>query len=330
MKPELQDILQHHGVKGMHWGKVKSHVDSVKREHSLRKTVKNADNMSTKDIQKVGARAQLENDMKRLSKEKHVGSKKDKADYLKRADMPDQELLRKVQRLRAKSNLKRIASDATKTQREMGKRVMQVAGTIGLHYALTGKVDKKVVAGAVIGAAVAAGGEKARMLKNLHDQSKNIKKNNTKHGIEDEETLQHHGVKGMHWGVRKKLGKMIKDRRAKHNKQMLDAHDKLMKKHKTYKKLYNHNSKRYKTHLGAVQKTHHQLREIHRQRVHLAATAAVLAAPHLAPHIGKAAHAVGKAAQNPDNIRKAKNVAQALKRSPIRYVNGKAMKNVIN
>jgi len=134
----------------------------------------------------------------------------------------------------------------------------------------------------------------------------------------------------MHWGVRKKLGKMVKEHRAKQNKKMLESHDKLVKKNKTYKKLYAHNSKRYKTHLGAVQKSHMQLRQIHKQRVHLAASAAILAAPHLAPHIAKGVNAAQKAAQNPDNIRKAKNVVEAIKRSPIRYVDGKKMKNVIN
>lgn len=331
MKPELQDILQHHGVKGMKWGKVKAHVDSIKREHSLAKTARNADNMSTKDIQKIGARAQLENDMKRLSKK--VGNQKEKADYLKRGDMADHEILRKVQRLRAKDNLNRVASDATKTQREVAKKVMQVAGTIGLHYALTGKVDKKVVTGAIIGAAVQAGGEKARMMKDLHDQSKKIKnqQNNTKHGIEDEETLQHHGVKGMHWGQHKKVKQMIKNHQAKQNKRVLEAHDKLMEKnHKTYKKLYEHHSKRYKTHLGAAKKSMRDLKQIQRSKAQAVAGAALLAAPHLAPHIGKAARAVGKAAQDPANIRRAKNVVQAIKNSPIRYVDGKAMKNVIN
>jgi hypothetical protein len=312
MKPELQDILQHHGVKGMHWGKVKAHVDSVKREHTLKKTAKNADSMSTKDIQKVASRAQLENDMKRLSKERHVGSKKDKQDYIKRAEMSDQELSRKVQRLRAKSNLKRVASDATKSQRDIGKKVIHFAGPLALQYALTGSIGKKDVIGAAVNAAVTIGGEKARLAKNLFDQGKQAKK--VKHGIEDEETLQHHGVKGMHWGVHKKVKQMVKNHRAKQNKRVLEAHDKLHKRNKTYKKLYEQNSKRYKTHLTAARKAQVQLKAIQRSKVQMA----------------EAAKVVGKAASNPDNIRKAKNVAQALKRSPIRYVNGAAMKNVIN
>jgi hypothetical protein len=353
MKPELEDILQHHGVKGMKWGKhkanvsegvqkigektkevavkstskVKPHIDSIKREHGLKKVLKNANNMSTKDIQKVSARAQIENDLKRLSKERHVGSKKDRQDYLKRADMSDQEVFRKVQRLRAKSSLKRNANDATKRQKDIAKKVLHIAAPLVLQYALTKSIGKKDVVSAATNAAVNLGGEKAKLVKNLVDQAKYIKK--FKHGIDDEDTIQHHGVKGMHWGVRKKVQKMVKAHRVKQNKKVLDRHEKHKDK-KTYKKLYEGNSKRYATHLAAARKTQQQVAEINRQRVKLAATAALLVAPHVAPHIAKATNAASKVASNPDNIRKAKNVAQALKRSPIRYVDGKKMKNVIN
>jgi hypothetical protein len=358
MKPELDEILQHHGVKGMHWGKrtaaasvakndkatgaIKAHIDSIKREHALAKTAKNADKMSTKEMQKVGARAQLENDMKRLSKK--VGNRKDAQDYLKRGNMADQELMRKVQRLRAKDNLNRVASDATKSQREAAKKILQVAAPIALHYALTGSVNKKVITGAIINAAVQAGGEKARVAKTLYDQGKNVKNQNTKHSVEledillhllgDEDTLEHHGVKGMKWGHHKKavakIKSIAKEHRAKQNKRALEAHDKLVEKnHKAYKKLYEHNSKRYKTHLGAAKKSLRQLRDIQRSKVQTAVGVGLMAAPHVAPHVAKAAKAVAKAATKPENIRRAKNVVQAVKNSPIRYVDGKAMKNVV-
>jgi hypothetical protein len=340
MKPELQDILQQSGVKGMHWGQrkagsesgggtnpIKARVDSLKREHSLKRTAKKSDNMTTQDIQKLASRAQLENDMKRLSKERHVGSRKDKKDYLKRAEMDDQELSRKVQRLRAKSNLKRVASDATKSQREVAKKVIHIAAPLALQYALTGSVGKKDVVGAAVNAAVNLGGEKARLAKNLFDQGKQAKK--VKHSIEDEETLQHHGVKGMHWGVRKKVQRMVKAHRAKQNKKVLDYHEKNKNK-KLYKKVYEMHSKRYKTHLAAARKTKDHVQSIHKQRALAATALAVHVAAANSHHIAKGAKAVGKAARNPENIRKAKNVVQAIKRSPIRYVNGAAMKNVVN
>lgn len=332
MNKELDDILQHHGVKGMKWGKrtadaVKTRVDSVKREHSWNKTLKNASNMSTKDIQKTSQRAQLENDMKRLSKERGVGSSKDKKDYLKRGEMSDQELHRKVQRLRVKSNLNRTAKDATKSQREVAKKVIQIAAPLALGYAMTGSINKRDVVNAAINTAVNAGGEKARFVKSLADQAVRTKK--VKHSDEFEDTLQHHGVKGMHWGVRKKVQKAVKAHRAKQNKRVLDYHEKHKGK-KLYGKLYAQNSKRYKSHLAAARKSREQVFAVRAQQAKVAAIVGVAVASQNKHHIAKASKVLGKVAQNPDNIRKAKNVVQALKRSPIRYVDGKKMKNVIN
>jgi hypothetical protein len=344
MKPELQDILQHHGVKGMHWGKrkaggsgsevakaktpskIKSHIDSIKREHDWKKTLKNTDKMSTKEIGQRTSRAQLENDMKRLSKIKKVGSKKDRQDYLKRADMSDQELFRKVQRLRAKSSLKRVASDATKSQKEIAKKLMHIAAPLALQYALTKSVGKKDVINAATNAAVNLGGAKARLVKNLVDQARKVKHSEV---LDDEETIQHHGVKGMHWGVRGKVQKAVKAHRAKQNQRVLDYHEKNKGK-KAYKKLYSHNSKRYKSHLAAARKTREQVAAIHRQRAVIATKLAVGLVAANRHGIAKGVNSAKNAVKNPDNIRKAKNVAQALKRSPIRYVDGSKMKNVIN
>jgi hypothetical protein len=332
MKPELEEILQHHGVKGMHWGKhkakaggvkdaIKTRVDSIKRENSWGKVLNNASNMTTKELQKHATRAQAENDLKRLSKKAGVGSAKDKKDYLNRGKMTDQELARKVQRLRAKENLNRNANDATKAQKELAKKVIQVAAPLVISYALTGTVSKKDIINTVMN----PGGAKAKAIQSLV----NAASKKVKHGIEDEETLQHHGVKGMHWGAHKRIQKIVKAHRAKQNQKVLDYHEKNKAK-KTYKRLYDMNSKRFKTHLAAAKKTQQQIRAIQVQRAKMVVGAAGLAAPHLAPHIVKAANAVNKAAHNPDNIRKAKNVVQALKKSPIRYVDGSKMKNVVN
>lgn len=331
MKPELEEILQHHGVKGMKWGKhkggtvkeaIKTRVDSIKRENSWGKVLNNASGMTTKELQKHASRAQLENDMKRMSKKAGVGSAKDKKDYLNRGKMTDQELQRKVQRLRAKESLNRNANDATKAQKELAKKVIAIAAPLALSYALTGTVTKKDVINTVLN----PGGAKSKAVQTLVNMAVNKK---FKHGIDDEETLQHHGVKGMHWGTRKRIQQVVKAHRARQNEAVLKYHEKNKNK-KLYSRLYNMNSKRYKTHLAAAKKTVSQIREVRKQQIGLGISAAGLAAPHLAPHIAKAANAVNKAAHNPDNIRKAKNVVQALKNSPIRYVDGKKMKNVIN
>lgn len=360
MSQELQDVLQHYGVKGMKWGKVKSgakakadgvkktvkkktdavkktakkktdavkktaktHVDSIKRENSWKKQLNNASNMSTKQLQKVANRAQLENDLKRLSKKSGVGGSKDKKDYLKRGKMDDQELFRKVQRLRAKDSLLRNANDATKAQRELATKIVKVAAPLVISYALTGRVSSKDVMNAVMN----PGGAKAKVTKELMEK---ISKSQTKHSDDLEDILLHYGVKGMKWGVvRSKIQKTVKARRAKQNKKVLERHEKL-KNNKTYKKLHAQNSKRYKTELGAARQSQRQLAEIRRNKTALALAVATKATILSAPLILKGMDSVADAARNPDNIRRAKNVVQAMKRSPIRYVDGKKMKNVIN
>lgn len=160
---ELDELLQHHGVKGQKWGvirkgqngiksaskkvansktvtRVKEEVGSLKRERSWGKKLADVDNMSTKQISKVAQRIQMENDLKRLSKNKTVGSVKDKADYRSRGKMSDEELGRKVGRLRAKENLHRTVNEATKSQIDFGKRVVGSAGPLAVKYVLGQKI----------------------------------------------------------------------------------------------------------------------------------------------------------------------------------------------
>lgn len=161
---KVEDMLQHVGVKGMKWGirrnrnrpggadgieeskkpqdnrtNLRKKLDSMKREREWKLVLKNADRLSTADINKVAKRIGLENDMKRLNKT--IGKDKDKEDYLNRAKMSDAELTRKVVRLRAKETLKRQVSDASKEQREFGEKMTQVATSIGVKYALKRKVS---------------------------------------------------------------------------------------------------------------------------------------------------------------------------------------------
>jgi hypothetical protein len=191
MKPELQEILEHSGVKGMHWGKhaagkvgnavqtkaskvtsnIKTHVDSITRENSWKKQLKNANDMSTNDLKKVASRAQIENDLKRLSKKPDIGSAKDKKDYLKRAGMTDQEIARKVQRLRAKDSLNRNANEATKKQKEFAKKVMQIAAPLVISYALSGKLSK----GDILNTVMNPGGAKAKLVKTIMEKATKAK-----------------------------------------------------------------------------------------------------------------------------------------------------------
>lgn len=141
---DFEEFLQHHGVKGMKWGvirkrassgqngskkskkpgRLKEEWDSLKRERSWKKI--DTSRMSTKDLKNVAKRVTSENELKRLSRSP-VGSAKDKKDYRKRAKMSDQELNRKLERLRAKDQLQKQASQASKAQMEFGKKLVDAA-----------------------------------------------------------------------------------------------------------------------------------------------------------------------------------------------------------
>lgn len=163
--PDLEDVLQHVGVRGMKWGvrrdrnrpggadgveestkappdkrgKIRKNLDSLKRERDWNKVVKEIDSLTTPQINAVAKRITLENDLKRLSKSS-VARKKDKEDYLRRDKMSDAELNRKVARLRAKEGLTKSVKEASREQREFGQRVTKAAGELALKYAAKRKL----------------------------------------------------------------------------------------------------------------------------------------------------------------------------------------------
>jgi len=145
----LEETLKHFGIKGMKWGvrrdrtvsrqnggkttsgkksRTRQEIDSAVRELSfLRKSMK-SDKMSTKEISQHARRLQMENEFKRLSSTVGSGSSKraNKEQYRLRSKMSDEELNRKVVRLRAQDSLARNAREATKKQKELGKKVVSM------------------------------------------------------------------------------------------------------------------------------------------------------------------------------------------------------------
>jgi hypothetical protein len=167
---------------------VVSRVNSVKRQNDWKKLLKNLDNMSTKDIQAHATRIQLENELRRLSKrkglikDKGVGTKQDRQDYLKRANMSNAELLQKVGRLRAKTALLNSINEANRAQQEMGKQVVKATASLGAKYVITGKVSVKDVASVAANTKGAYGQTKADMIRTNIDKipDKTILKRKTK------------------------------------------------------------------------------------------------------------------------------------------------------
>lgn len=150
----VEEILKHSGIKGMKWGvihdrkpgrirqRISEEWDSAKRERSWKKVLDNVHNLTTKEIGIVSKRAGLENEYKRLAK-----TSADKKSYRLRAKMSDEELNRKVGRLRAIHALKSQYDSATKRQREIGKRIAQTGGSLALKVYLGKKAGKKLTIG---------------------------------------------------------------------------------------------------------------------------------------------------------------------------------------
>lgn len=152
---ELNEILKHSGIKGMKWGvrrsngkgqndskkvkkpgRIREELNSLSRERQWKKVLADVDKLSTKDINTTARRIQMENDLKRLA-----SSKKEKQDYRRRANMSDEEMARKVVRLRAKDSLTRAVNDASKAQVELGKKISDIAQPLIVKQALGKKVD---------------------------------------------------------------------------------------------------------------------------------------------------------------------------------------------
>ena len=152
-----KDLLQHHGVKGMKWGVRRfqpypkgkgptgKFIKSVKKKvsegrlgqevRSRKQDLKNAGmkskmkNMSTSEIKNVASRMNKENDLKRLSR-----TKKEKKDYRNRSRMSDQELGRKLERLRAKDMLNQNVNISNKAYKDASMKVIQTAIASGISY----------------------------------------------------------------------------------------------------------------------------------------------------------------------------------------------------
>lgn len=151
---DLDDFLKHHGTKGMKWGvrndkknsgktSLREKLGSLKRERSWKKVLHEIDNLSNEQLTTASKRIQMENDLKRLSKKSPAATKKDKADYVRRGNMSNDELASKLTRLRAKDQLTRAIKDASKEQRELGEKIVNAGGSLAFKYATTKSISPK-------------------------------------------------------------------------------------------------------------------------------------------------------------------------------------------
>ena len=167
---ELEDILKHHGVKGMKWGvirskaskaggsvkkaaasatkaaktRVKEEYKSASREIGWKKELKNIHELSNAQLQKKVDRVRMENEFKNLASNQKVrnsGDRRaqanDKKEYRNREQMSDKQLQDKVQQLRLKDHLRQQISTASKVHRESARKLVDDVGeafpTVGAY-----------------------------------------------------------------------------------------------------------------------------------------------------------------------------------------------------
>lgn len=134
-----------------------------------------------------------------------------------------------------------------------------------------------------------------------------------------DDVLQHFGVKGMRWGVlRPRIATSVKTRKA-HTKASLEKFHESNQNKKSYKKAYKKYSKRSKDHLTAVKKARKHVVQSRAKKINFALKTAAVLTPLAARQLTK-----------PENIRRGKNLYEAFKGSPIRYVDGSKFTNVVD
>lgn len=140
-----------------------------------------------------------------------------------------------------------------------------------------------------------------------------------------DDILKHAGIKGMKWGVRKSVsnaGKAVKGQanknRAKSRTLVASRHEKYMS-NKKYARDYSRSLKRTGNKLTAMRTAQHLRRNRNGVITRAALSAGLLGASN-----------AYKFATKPETIRAGRNLVQAAKKSPIRYVDGSTLSNVIN
>lgn len=153
MSYDLDDIIEHHGVKGMKWGvrRTKEQLQSTKRERSW--GYQDQSKLSDKELQKTVDRLQNEAHMQRLtkqlsssyskkaiqralklkvkeSKELRKKSKELNREYQLRNTLSDAELKTKVQRLQLEGRFDQLSTQVAKDNKKDVDAVLKIAGDL--------------------------------------------------------------------------------------------------------------------------------------------------------------------------------------------------------
>ena len=140
------DILKHWGVKGMKWG--------VRKSRSANSTTKK------EKPPKKPSKRQLKKDAENLRKESNKRAKSHRKEYMKRKDLTDEELRKKVERLRLENEFDRLSKDASKSQIAKGKSELnklletKVPDSVNNMLGTSGKTVGAVIANQAIKEAI--------------------------------------------------------------------------------------------------------------------------------------------------------------------------------
>lgn len=140
------DILKHWGVKGMKWG--------VRKSRSA-----NSDSKKEKPPKKPSKRQQKK-EAEKLRKESNKLAKSHRKEYMKRKNLTDEELKKKVERLRLENEFDRLSKEASKSQIAKGKSELnklletKVPDSVNNMLGTSGKTVGAVIANVAIKEAI--------------------------------------------------------------------------------------------------------------------------------------------------------------------------------
>lgn len=130
---------------------------SIKRELSTGKSKKKMKDMTTAEIKDMNKRLTKENELKQLTsinKKTPMGDynriRQSKKDYRRRGEMSDQELNRKVDRLRAMNAVSQNVNKANATTKKVGKHALSSAASLALKYYQTGNISTEDILKAAV------------------------------------------------------------------------------------------------------------------------------------------------------------------------------------
>lgn len=143
---DADDILKHWGVKGMKWG--------VRKSRSANSTTKK------EKPPKKPSKRQIKKEAETLRKESNKRAKSHRKEYMKRKDLTDAELKKKVERLRLENEFDRLSKDASKSQIAKGKSELnklletKVPDSVNNMLGTSGKTVGAVIANVAIKEAI--------------------------------------------------------------------------------------------------------------------------------------------------------------------------------